>query len=273
MKVIDLSPLRADDKPFNKFKTRLQGMLKFGLTFEADRKAQDVVEAQLGRVLDNKHTLLRNVTLEGLPIPIPCVLVGPTGLYVLYASGVKGVFRAKEERWAEMNKNSRKYEIVRTNLIARSQLMAKIVDSYLTRHKRPHPPVQPALVFADPGTHVDSVRPAVRVVLRDGLDRFAASIAHERPVISVEDAQNIVSALVKELPTTEYEAEAGAEETPPELAGDAATEMSQPAPAEPPRKAPLRFQFNRKQWILLGAMILFETLILASFAALVLFFS
>ena len=150
MKVIDQSPVRADLKPFDKFKVYLNGISKFGWGWIADIKAEETIIASLRQFINNSYFMIRNVMLEGIDIPIPLVLVGPSGIYVLLASGATGVFRAKGEVWMEMNRNSRKYAPVRKNLIARAQLMTRVVDAYLSFHQRPHPPIQTALLFGMP---------------------------------------------------------------------------------------------------------------------------
>ena len=104
MKVIDQSPVRADLQPFDKFKAYLNGISKFGWGWKADVKAEETIIESLRHFIDNTYTMIRNVMLEGIDIPIPLVLVGPSGIYVLLASGATGVFRAKNEVWMEMNR-------------------------------------------------------------------------------------------------------------------------------------------------------------------------
>ncbi len=49
------------------------------------------------------------------------------------------------------------------------------------------------LVFTNPSIHVDSVRPIVRVVLCDALERFIISISEAAPVISQDLALKAVN--------------------------------------------------------------------------------
>jgi hypothetical protein len=60
--------------------------------------------------------------------------------------------------------------------------------------------VEPVIMAADPGLHVESVRPLVRVVLNDAIERFAASLMQARPVMTLETAHEIVERIQHPLP-------------------------------------------------------------------------
>jgi hypothetical protein len=255
MKVIDQSPVRADMKPFDKFKAYLQGISDFGWDWRADIQAEEAIIASLSHFIDNSYFMVRHVTLEGIDIPIPLVLVGPTGIYVLLSSGATGVFRAKGEVWMAMNRKSRKYAPVRKNLVTRAQLMTRVVDAYLTHHQRPHPPVQTALMFGDAGAHVDSSRSAVRVVLKDGMERFANSVLQGQTVYrKKEEIQEIVDTLIGNLPLPE--------EVPAE---PVAPTPRKPTPVDKLADATKKVGWRKRQWIMLGAMGFFWALILIVF--------
>ncbi len=53
-------------------------------------------------------------------------------------------------------------------------------------------PVEPVLLAADPGLHIESVRPAVRPVMSDAIDRFAASLLTARPVYNTAEVNEFV---------------------------------------------------------------------------------
>jgi hypothetical protein len=252
MKVIDQSPIRSDIKPFDKFKVYFNGISKFGWGWKADIEAEETIIASLKQFIDSTYTIVRNVTLEGIDIPIPLVLVGPSGIYVLLASGAAGVFRAKNEVWMEMNRSSRKYAPVRKNLVTRAQLMTRVVDAYLTHHQRPHPPVQTAILFGNAGAHVDSSRSAVRVVLKDGMERFANSVTQADTALKLKsEVQDIVDALTGNLPVEEVLQAEPAQPT-----------VRKPGPVDRLTKAGKKVGWRKRQWIMLGVMAFFEALIL-----------
>jgi hypothetical protein len=171
---------------------------------------------------------------------------------VLLPSGVAGVFRAKGEIWMEMNRKSRKYAPVPINLITRAQLMTRVVDAFLSFHQRPHPPIQTALLFGNAGAHVDSGRSAVRVVLRDGMERFASSVIQGKAELkSKVETQDIIDALTGKLPEVE--------ET---YAEPASPVPHKPTPVDKLVKTTKRLGLTPRQWIMLGLMAFVEALIL-----------
>jgi len=252
MKVIDQSPVRADLQPFDKFKAYMNGISQFGWGWKADVKAEETIISSLRQYIDNTYFIVRNVILEGIDVPIPLVLVGRSGIYVLLASGATGVFRAKNEVWMEMNRNSRKYAPIRKNLITRAQLMTRVVDAYLTHHQRPHPPIQTAMLFGDAGAHVDSVRSAVRVVLKDGMERFANSVVQGDVIYKKKDEiQDIVDALTGKLPVT---LETLTEPVP--------SAPRKPTPVDKLAKATKKVGWRKRQWVMLAILGFFEALVL-----------
>ena len=174
-----------------------QILSRLGLASDRQREAQsqDTVIAALGKALNNQYVLLRNVTLEGLSIPIPLVLAGPPGVRIIYASAVRGVYRAKGEGWEKMNDGSKNFSIHRPNLITRTLLMARAVLAYLNNQGQTLPEVEPVIVFTQPGVHVETVRPVVRVVLMDALDRFITGFVQSRGILTPDQIQDIVSNL------------------------------------------------------------------------------
>jgi hypothetical protein len=54
-------------------------------------------------------------------------------------------------------------------------------------------PIETVLLATDPGLQIDGVRPIVRVVMRDGLEHFAASVVQGRAVFSAETVHDILN--------------------------------------------------------------------------------
>jgi hypothetical protein len=283
MKLIDRSLIPIDPDPIKKVIAQVKGSLKYGFDFTTEMQAQEEVIALLRTLLDNRYTLIRNLTLEGLAMPIPMILVGPAGLSVLCSSGVKGVFRAKSESWSEMNPSTKQYAATRNNLVARTQLMAKVIDTYLTGLKRAHPEIQPVLLLTNPGAHVETVRPVVRVVQRDALERFITSYSQGPDTLDAVDAQRIVEGLVPSAPKPEEKAKTkdirdsfsmvdekpAARPKPKPQAPVAAAPSAKAAPRQAPKVVKQIMGFSVKQWIILGGMALFFVLLLLGFIALI----
>jgi hypothetical protein len=194
MKVIDLTPEQEEDGTVQQWISQTRDVL--GIT-DADLEAQEIAIGRLQKGLDNRFTCLSNIPLEGGEIPIPMILVGPPGVYVMNTSGEKGVFQVKEDDWREMEPGSRKYQKVENNMVKRTQRYVQIADTYLTLREQAHPEISPVLLFTDPGVHVESTRPAVRIVLMDGIDRFVSDIISSENSLSSLEVRNIVSTFEK----------------------------------------------------------------------------
>jgi hypothetical protein len=272
MRVIDRTPVPARGNYFTKLQKRLQQVLDFGFSWEADQKAQEIIIAQLGRVLNNRFVLIRNVSFEGLDLPIPSILIGPPGLFLLYTSAQKGVFRAKNETWTVMNSRTRNYEPSKPNLINRTLLMSRAVEAHLTRRGYTLSQMQGVIFFTNPGTHVDAIRPVIRIVLMDGLDHYIAGLAQSHTYLTGEEVQTIVDLLTQPAHSTSPEVES---ETQPDAS--TATTASTQQPSALQREIPKRVNkitrkipFSKRQWILLGVFVVVDIIILIAFIILIL---
>jgi len=194
MKVIDRTPYFSADGKINMIE-QAKASMKLGASWVQETQVQPGVMAALERELDKKYTLLRNVTLAGLDISIPFILVGPTGIYALYVTALRGLYRAKGDLWGTLSGD--KFNPAPVNLLTRTNRMARAVQVYLQRQGYESlSPVESAILCADPGMHVDSVRPIVRVVQSDALERFAASIAQTHAIYSPETVAEVVNRLL-----------------------------------------------------------------------------
>ncbi len=194
MKVIDCSPLTDRVSTSSPLASAVD-RIRLGREWAKDMEAQEGVIFQFGQALDNQFTMLRNVKLEGLDVPIPLILLGPTGIWILYPSASRGVFRAKGEVWEKLDERLQLFKQVKPNPIARVALMAKAVSAFLAARGFSLPQLEPVLIFPDPGTHVEQVRPVVRIVLVDALDRFASGILQSRTVIDQDEIQKAIAIL------------------------------------------------------------------------------
>jgi hypothetical protein len=262
MKVIDGTQLnRIGDKGWTLDRARERLARSWN---QKEFEAQDLVAAALQKALDNRHFLFRNLTLEGPDVPIPLILVGPLGVRVIYASVAKGVFRARDDAWEELDNSTQAYKPARPNLITRVGLMARSVQTYLANHGQAVPDVEPVLFFLDPGVHIDLNRPSARIVLVDALDRFAAGLAQAPTMLEADVIQNVINAFVP--PPVE-----GGEAAPEVRDAFSFQDMPKPKPA---RKAPSlnleikepsffqKLNFDRRQWTLLAILVAVNILIL-----------
>lgn len=248
MKVIDQSPLRAEDGSISLL-DRARGILQFGPSWDTDRQAEERLIAHLHRALDNKYTLIRSARIPDLPIQIPLVLVGPTGIYVIYASGKRGVYRAKDDIWAVMDANDRRFKPARPNLIKRTLAMTKAVEKYLQEEPVSAEEISPVLFLGHPGIHVDADQPALRLVRVDAVDRFVASIPQNPTVLDLPAIKHIADALTRPLPEPENQGVSLLEDKTVMTIGS--------------------LQLQRRHWLVIGVMAFMEICFLMIFFAVV----
>jgi len=293
MKVVDQTPLYKENSELS-WIDRVKANLQFGPNWTKEIEAQNLVIAMLRKALDKNFTLLWNVTPPGLDARIPLILVGPTGVYVMCVTPKVGMFRAKGDQWGSISSNSLRPES--TNLLTHTDRMARAIQVYLQRHGCIDvTSVEAVLLCSDPATNVDSIRPIIRVIMRDTFEHFAASIAQARIVFSPESALDIVNCLLtppSPSPTQPVQtAPVEAVITPPAQAGNPYIEaFAQPGsaaastgvpvppvpsadPETPPPAAPRlrsRLSLTQRQITLLVSMAIIWFLIVVVFAFIIL---
>ena len=194
MKIIDKTPYRAENGEID-ILGRIQGTLKYGMSWFNNIKAQDVVIAIIEKQLDANYALLRNVTLPNTEITLPLVMVGPPGVYLINVAHERGVFMARDDQWGTMIGD--RFVPARINQISRTQTFARVLQLYLDRQNfKGQVVVEGVLMAADPGMQIESTRPVVRVVMSDALERFAASLNQARPALNSPLAHDIMHAIL-----------------------------------------------------------------------------
>jgi hypothetical protein len=235
--------------------------------------AEDIFISALNRTLDNKYYLLQEVTLEGLEAPIPLILISPSGAHVIFPSSIKGIYRAKEDVWEVLDEHSRRFKAARPNLLTITEQMAHALDDHLKTQGYDLPAVEPLLFFSDPGIHVDTQRPVTRVVLADALERFVAGLLQKQSIVTPETVQKIVRSLVGEVPA------ANLQKIPEHDAFSFLDNEEQQSQKPPTPRVVIdqrepdfleKVPFNRRQWLILGMLLIVNIIILSALVVFVL---
>lgn len=252
------------------------GSLKLGRATPQEVQAQQAVIAVLEKALDNRYFLLRDISLAEQAMPIPLILVGPAGIKVIYPLALRGVYRAKVDEWEQLDTQRQTYRPVTPNLIIQAQQMAQAVEEHLKAQNIDPPPVEPALVFTDTGVHIEMVRPAVRIVLIDAIDRFIAGLLQAPVMLSKEEVQQSTNSLAQALGMDE-ERSLYPERDAFSFSDESAARSKGPTIADRlPRgeravstlnKIPL----SNRQWLVLGCLVAINILILIAAVAFILF--
>ena len=235
---------------------------------DAGRQAEDAIIRRFSRGLDNRYFMLRGMRFEGAVEPFPPILIGPPGLFVLNLSQAKGIFRAREASWWQINKKNHQFSPAQPNLIKQTQEKAQKLTEILDTHGRSHPEVVPILIFANPGVDVETNNPAIRIVRMDGVETLIANFlnTHEifplNEIIGLSDALEVMANPEKAIPLGEGEDFFGKDlyvpdkKAPPKI-----------PPIPIPKEMPLppvekKLQFSKKQWIILAVLLSLTILVL-----------
>jgi len=167
-----------------------------------------------------------------------------------------------------MSGSGRSFQAAKPNLILRTQLLTRGVETFLTQHGYGDLPLEGILVFTDSGTHVDTIRPDVRIVQLDALERFSAQLSSGDPVMGQERRFKLVEMLVQIADETQKIEEQAP--TSPSAISDFSQRIDSGF-AEKINPLQKRFNFSRQQWLILGAIVIAEVLILVGFLLLILF--
>jgi hypothetical protein len=290
MKIIDKTPFFNNETGEISILDRAKAMLKYGGNWIKEVEAQKQVIIVLGNALDRNYTLLRNVTPPGLEASFPLVLIGPTGVFVMYVTSLTGIFRAKGDQWGTITGNTFKNE--KPNLLTRTERMARAIQVFLQRQGYSEiTSVDAILLCSDPSFNVDSIRPIIRVIMRDALERFAISLTQARVVLSPESVQDIIGRLLnppKPAPPKPAEilaaagpaAPVSAQTDVPNNPAFASPEEQPPVWSNEPASLPIaetqarsrvspRQKLNKKQWALLIVIFVIWCLLITVFLFLV----
>ena len=250
MKTRDLSPYHAESAPLSFLKS-LQGIFAQGWGWYQSRQAQEELIQMLDEVLSDEYLMLRDVTLPRVPKPIPLVLVSPAGLTVINPKNNEGFFRAEGKRWEVLGRND-EYQLAPNNLIRETWLYEKTIEGYLKKHNFKAPTNRSALIFVNPETDIESIRPRVRVIRADGVINFARQLAIAKPVFTDIDYRNTVKLLAEpRLPKEPVKKQ------PPETIPQPSQTAVPPKVDESIEKISQTVNFNRREWtILIGLSVL-----------------
>jgi hypothetical protein len=272
MKVVDYQTPQEGSK-----KTDTLGRLMSSLgslQSKTGTRVQETTIQTLKKVLDNRFILLRGLVLPELEPPPPLLLVGPPGTWLIEASTIKGVYRATDDLWEEMDSQTQKFRPAKVNLPVRTASIARTVTSLLNDRGLAIQPIEPVIFFTQPGAHIEATRPVARLIRSDTIVRFAASLLQGKIVLSPEQIQAVIEALIK--PTLDTTAEAELDMG--ELDQDASIALASQKKREA-RQAQInaalntdepeiitrlsrRATFSKRQWLILGALLLVNLLVL-----------
>ena len=204
MKIIDKTPL-VDENGKLSLTQRVQGMLQYGFNWPRELEAQSAIIKYFDRQLEKGYTLIRNLTLGQSGIVIPMILLGPTGIYVIEVSHLKGRYEARGDTWNV--ESGDRYAPAPVNLIQRTMRMTRALQAFIERQGVRIPvTIDPVLIAGDPGLHIESVRPAIKVMMIDGIKAFVNGLVNGSPVLSNLQLNDFVDHILNPRPKLDMSA-------------------------------------------------------------------
>ena len=205
MKIIDKTPL-LNEKGELGFSQRIQGMFQFGFNWPNELQTQKAIITFFDRQLEKGYTLIRNMPLGQSGIIVPMILLGPTGIHVIQIARTRGRYEVRGDTWNV--EAGDKYKPAPVNLVQQTIRMANAIQAFIERQgvKLPASP-EPVLIAGDPGLHIESVRPAIKVMMIDGIKSFVSGLATGKAILSPEQVFDYTERILNpRVPKTETSA-------------------------------------------------------------------
>ena len=213
MKILDHTPFQDASGQIS-LVNRIQGTLKYGLSWYPTLEAQKIVVSILNKALERGYILIRNKELGASGIVTPLVLIGSAGMYLIDVTPLKGFYQARGNEWGTLANG--RFQPASINIIARTERLARVLTLFYERQGVKLPVmVEPVLMAADPGLHIESVRPAVRVVQSDAIERFASNLLTSRVSMNAQTVNDLADRLVTPRAAKQTDAAPAAEENDP----------------------------------------------------------
>jgi len=196
MKILDHTPFQDESGQINPV-NRIQGTLKYGFSWFANVEAQKSVMGILNKALERGYVLVRNKELGVSGIVVPLVLIGSAGMYLINVTPLKGFYEARGNEWGTITNGRFQPVPPEKNIIAITERLARVLEVYYKRQDITLPAmVEPVLIASDPGLHLTTTRPAVRVVQSDAIERFAANLQASRIVMNAQQVNDLADHLI-----------------------------------------------------------------------------
>ncbi len=175
LNVINYTPLVEADGTVSAV-NRILGTVRFGQSWYKEIQAQETVISLLRKLLSDRFTLVRNFTLPDEEIPIPILLISGSGIWMLAVTDTPGIFKTNGKELLEMDSKTHEFAPAKNNLVMRTLLLSRAFEDFLLKNNVTIPPVEPVLIFTNPGVDVTTGDASIRVLLIDALNRFVTSL-------------------------------------------------------------------------------------------------
>jgi hypothetical protein len=247
---------------------------QFKLPLSKDQKRTRELVINAGKkILNDNYCLLCDLSLSDNKPVLPFLLLGPTGAWIINTSQLSGVVRVAYKDLEMLDQRSHQYRKTTQNPISETFIMQDTLMKTLASWNLTYPNIETVLFFPKPGLHIERSKPVIKVILADGIDRFLASLLNREIVFEKDSLERTIDILSGEVfdnldldirddfSFIDIEPENKPKRKPivtPNLL-DAA--RGEPAFVE---KASRKVPFSRKQWIMLGILLVFNIFLVSA---------
>ena len=265
MKLIEPVGKKAEGEGLQQYFTLFKRKLTATKT---SKQSEQAIIARFLRGLDDRFILLHNLQPEGFGVPIPALLIGPSGLVLINISGEKGFFRVQGDSWEKMDKATHRFSPARTNLIKQSQEYVRRLGMILDVHGKAHPEIVPILLFANAGVNIEASNPAIRIVQMDGVESLLSSFLHSHPTLTPNEINYLSESLEmlanpdKALPKGDREDYFGRDFLVTEKKSSAKIPDTSGARSTPFQPIEKKLKFSQKQWVTMVIVLLLTIIVL-----------
>ncbi len=180
LKILNLAPFAQAQSAEIPWMQRLQGVLRYGWRWFREYPAQERLAHLLQEHLDRHFLLVLNALVPGVPAPLPPLLMGPSGLHLLYPTLAKGDFRVKQNRLYIYDTGKQRFRPHRPDLVQELLTYREHLQEFFAQASPASVTVEARLVFLDPGTYVDAVDAEIHPLMVDGLPRYLEQLSRRR---------------------------------------------------------------------------------------------
>lgn len=244
LNMINYTPLVENDgtlTPLN----RVMANLRFGGAWLKEIQAQETVISLLRKLLSDRFTLVRNFTLPEEEIPIPLLLISGAGVWLIAVTDLTGIFKTQGKELLVIDAKKGDFVPNTPNLVIRTLLLSRAFEDFLQKANITIPPIEPVLVFTNPGVDVTTGGDTnIRVVLIDALNRFVSGLSMTPVRMEPGTTKKIVELIQQ-------------------------THQQSNTSVKRNSSGPL-LKFSSKQWVVIGAMLMIMFLMFILFIFLML---
>ena len=199
MRISDKTPYRNENGQIN-WLGRVNGTFKYGFSWYSEMMAQEKIIVHFNKNLDRNYILLRNFILPETDINIPLLLIGPPGIFIISVIHQNGLYSIRDDEWGRLTGAT--FVSAPINLVQNLTKLGRAIKKYLNDNGyKDDLIVEPVMIAASPGIHVETLRPAARVVLSDAIERFVISLTQAHPILNTDRIAELAVTLVKGPPS------------------------------------------------------------------------